>query len=164
MSTGLPPTPTDVFTRLTNTLDAARTIVDRIGLRTYRSFLYREFYTGPRRKEGPITGVDWEEITPPPKIGFVSERRIASSGGQYHDGAVEASKISRTRRREELIGKTLYGQDTDDTEEFFWALVPKGQMWAELYNPASDAVLEPLFWRVVLNPANRQVRFVLDET
>jgi hypothetical protein len=157
MPDALPPKPTDLFTRLTPVLDAARGVIQGLGLRPYRVYLLTERWTGPGPKEGILEELVWDEVLPSPEVIHLSAARIASSGGQYQAGAVELRKISRERRREELLGRTRFGHALARHLSFYVAAVPKGQLFAELYNPASDPVLEPLAWRLVLNPVNRRI-------
>jgi len=159
MPTLTPETPKDTFTNLTPTMDRVRQRIADIGLRMYRVYFLTREWAGPRRNEGNLVSVTWDEITPPPKVKHLSAARVMSSGGKYQDGAVELTKISRGRRREELILKTIAGDDFNhpDNITYQFALVPRGQIFAELYTPASDAVLHPLSWSLILNPMRERV-------
>lgn len=151
--------PQDVFSNLTSTMDAARQVIADVGLRTYRAFFVVERWSSEARDagEGEPEEVTFEEILPPPDVVFFSAARIASSGGAYRDGAVELRKLSRSLRREQLLGHTEDGHRRPRTERFSYALIALGQVSAELFNPVGEPILEPLAWRITLNPVSRRI-------
>jgi len=151
----LPPTPTDLFTSLTPTMDNARGVVARLGLRMHRVYLVVEKFEDKRGKGE--AEVSFTEILPPPRVDIFSAARIAYSAGAYLPGTISISKISRTFRREQLLGLTESGDARDAREKFTIGLVARGQTLMLLYKPASDPVLEALAWKMTLSPVNRRL-------
>lgn len=151
-----PPRPRDLFTGLGSTIDASRRVIASLGLRTYRSFLVVERFSGDERGDGELAERTFVEIDPPPAIDFLSASRIAASGGAYESGAVQASKITRTLTREQILGLTESGDPRDRRERFAWGIVQRGGVLVKLYRPVGEPILEPLGWRVALNPTNRR--------
>jgi hypothetical protein len=154
------PPPRDLFTNLTPTIDAARSVIASLGLRTYRCFLIVERFAEQRGVGGEPERT-LVEIVPAPAIRFLSASRVAMSGGAFESGAVEATKITRTLSDAQLLGQTESGDERDRKERFSWGLVPRGQQLVHLYKPASVPVLEPLGWKLMLNPVNRSFQATL---
>lgn len=152
----LPPQPTDLFTKLTPTMDAARGVLADLGLRPYRTYRLIEEFEG-EIGDGAVTRRVWDEIVPTPRVTILSAAYVAASGGRYLDGAVRLSLISRARRREELVGRTLFGDPLPKKQRFLYALVARGQVFAELYKVAGEPTLLPLSWTLTLNPVNRRI-------
>ena len=152
----LPDPPRDVFTSLTGTMDRAREAIASVGLRMYRVYFLVERWAGQAGEGEPVART-FTEIAPAPKVRFLSAARIAASGGVYREGAVELTKITRSLRREQLLGQTEQGDRRARNERFSFALVPRGQIHAELYNPVGEPVLRPLEWTLVLNPITRRL-------
>lgn len=154
----LPDRPSDVFSNLTETMDAARQVISDVGLRTYRVFFVVERWAeGTSAGDGEPLEVTFTEIVPAPEVSFFSAARVASSGGAYREGAVELRKVTRSLRREALLGHTIYGDRRPKHERFSYGLLARGQLFAELYNPAGEPILEPLAWRIALNPISRRI-------
>jgi hypothetical protein len=146
----LPPLPTDTFSRLTKTMDRARRTFAKVGLRPYRVYLVAEtFAVEAGRGPGELT---WDELDPSPQVFPLSMAYIASSGGRLMEGAVRLEDVSRERRLEELSLRTIFGDDLPKNMRGYYALVPKGQLLARFYKVAGEPILEPLGWRVTLNP------------
>ena len=147
--------PNDIFTSLTPTMDRSRSVIAGLGLRLYRVYFVVETFE-TERGEGEAT-ISFEELVPSPRVDFLSAARVANSGGAYLDGAVALTKISRTMRREQLLGLTESGDPRDKRERFTIGLVCRGQAHIDLYKPASQPVLEALAWKMVVNPVNRRM-------
>jgi hypothetical protein len=159
--TTLPAEPTDVITTVAKTaVDPARLIVAQLGLRKYQVYLVTITYQGPRFGEGNATSVVFDELVPTPKVKGLSERRIVGSGGVYKDGALAVSKITVTRRKEQLEGKAQLGADPSSLTRSLWGVQPKGQLFMELYELAGDPALETFGWSVILNPLSMQAKGV----
>jgi len=149
--------PDDLFTNeVAPVLDEARGIIAGLGLRPYRVFLVIDHYAGPRRKEGGLVRRELTELTPPPVVAFASTAKIAMSGGLLQEGSATLREISRRYTKEQLRGRTMAGDDLPPTQNFWIAVIARGQTFSEGYISASEPVLEPTSWTMSIRPTNQR--------
>lgn len=149
------PTPTDVFTRQVQpAINRGRRAIADVGLRRYRVFFYTRQWPDAAQLGDPTSSIV-EEITPTPRVEFMSGAKIAASGGLLELGAVKLSKIRGDFTEEQLRGKTELGDDLPDHWHFSYALIAKGARAAHLFLPSrSRPIQHPTEWEILLNPAN----------
>lgn len=99
-------------TDLIPTIDAARGILDDLGLRVHVVHLRATTWSGDAPGRGTATHAD-TEITPPPKVGGPPRRRFDEPGAS-EGGDVVVSKISATYTEEALRGATVWRIDGQD--------------------------------------------------
>lgn len=152
----LPPEPQDVFTRLTPTMDRARGKIAEVGLRPYTVYFLTRRWSGDEVGVGEET-VEWEELTPPPRVEVLRLSFVASTGGRLLDGAIRLTKVSRRYRLEHLRGQTIWADDPPVNERWCYGVIPRGQIHAELYRPVGEPILHALGWELILNPLNERI-------
>jgi len=160
--TTIPAAPTDlIHTIAAGPINAARAVIESLGLRKYRVFLVKVTYSGPGFGEGNASAVVFDEILPAPKVRTLSDYRIATSSGlALKPGALLVEKISVTRRKEELLGQAQLGPDPSLNQRIVWGIQPRGQLYMELFEKASEPSLESFGWVITLNRLNAQIKGV----
>lgn len=104
-------------TDLISTVDAARGILDDLGLRLHVVQLRTTTWSGNAPGRGTASHAD-TEITPPPKVGGPKvggpPRKRFDEPGASEGGDVVVSKISATYTEEALRGATVWRIDGQD--------------------------------------------------
>ena len=147
----------DLFSQVISpVLDDTRAIVQDLGLRTSRIYLVQDEFEGPGKREGNLLNRILDELAPAPKIAYYNVRGHAGEQGQYREGDMFLTKVTRLFTREQLEGKTAAGDDFAEKFDFKYAILSKDSAdRVEFYNIASRPSLHPTEWRLHLRPINR---------
>ncbi len=158
----VPPVPTHVMARVSESLDRVRGTIAKLGLRPQRVFFYREVYEpGEEPGDGEISGLpDEAEITPPPRVRSTILNVSTDRGGASTEGALRLTGISRKYRLEELAQRGIWDDDPPPNAIVYYAVTTDGQIFAQLYKVAGVPVLRPLGWEVSLRAVHRRVRLL----
>lgn len=109
--------------RLIPTVDAARAVGVRLGLRQYEVRIIRTQWTGEFRGEGEEFLVDERPLTPTPLVmGLDSVNRVFESVGAIEEGNVMVSEISGRYTEDYLTGYGQNGEPPGPNEQVFYEI------------------------------------------
>lgn len=143
--------------RLINTVDCARDMYTKLGLRTYQVQLIWTEWTGAERGAGVESVKKCVKILPTPLVTDISGVKLdLRPVGMIEAGGVFVQEISGRLTEDLLMGRECLGVEIPDNVNFYWEVYypqSAGFPIRRRFFPASVPVYKPekFQWRVFLN-------------